>query len=180
MADDELILVLSGILKPFFYLMKQIKGFENYLINKDGEIFSKFTKTKITSHKDKNGYYRIRLVNEHGRKSVFIHRLLAMTFIPNPENKPCVNHIDCNKSNNDLSNLEWVTQQENIKHAWDNNKCYKSYETVKLAHKVTSKKLLDTNTNTIFNSISEAIRYYKIPSTTFYRLMNKTNQFKLI
>ena len=160
--------------------MKQIKGFENYLINEDGEIFSKFTKTKIISHKDKYGYLRIRLVNEYGRKSVFIHRLLAMTFIPNPENKPCVNHIDCNKSNNDLLNLEWATQKENIKHAWNNGKCTKNYESIKMAHKAVSKKVLDTNTNNVFNSISEAIRYYKIPSTTFYRLMNKSNQFKLI
>jgi hypothetical protein len=160
--------------------MKQIKGFENYLINEDGEIYSKFKNKKLKSQKDKNVYFKIRLYNEVERKTMFIHRLLALTFIPNPDNKPCVNHIDCNKSNNKLSNLEWSTQKENIKHAWDNGKCTKNYESIKMANKAVSKKVLDTNTNNVFNSISEAIRYYKIPSTTFYRLMNKSNQFKLI
>ena len=160
--------------------MKEIKGFENYLINEKGEIYSKFTKKLIASQKDKNGYARTRLVNKHGRKSVFIHRLLAMSFIDNPLNKPHVNHIDCNKSNNNLSNLEWCTHSENLKHAVLNGRCDRCFETIKLAHKKISKKLLDTETNIIYNSISEAIRTFKIPSTTFYRQMNKTNRFKTI
>lgn len=160
--------------------MKEIKGFENYLINKEGVIHSKFTNKEILSQKDKNGYVRTRLVNKHGRKSVFVHRLLAISFIDNPLNKPYVNHIDCNKSNNDLSNLEWCTQSENLKHAVFNGKCNKCYETIKLASQKISKKLLDTETNIIYNSISEAIRTFKIPSTTFYRQMNKTNRFKII
>jgi hypothetical protein len=160
--------------------MKQIKGFENYLINQNGEVYSLFSKKQIKSQKDKAGYLAISLSNKKERKRLFIHRLLAIAYINNPENKPCVNHLDGDKSNNNLCNLQWCTHEENIKHAWSNGLCYKNYETIKLAQKSISKKLLDTNTNTIFNSISEAIRYYNIPSTTFYRLMNKSTQFKLL
>jgi hypothetical protein len=66
------------------------------------------------SKQPKNGYFRIRL---NGKK-YSIHRLIAETFIPNPDNKPEVNHKDGNKLNNHISNLEWVTHSENTKHAF--------------------------------------------------------------
>lgn len=72
---------------------------------------------KILKHKTK-GYAGVTLSN--GKTKVYpnIHRLVAQAFVPNPNNKPCVNHIDGNKQNNCVTNLEWVNWDENIKHAY--------------------------------------------------------------
>ena len=67
-----------------------------------------------------NGYHSVVLRSECGvRLAIFIHRILALLFIPNPTNKPFVNHIDGNKLNNNIDNLEWCTHRENMQHAWD-------------------------------------------------------------
>lgn len=93
--------------------------YSGYIIFSDGRVYStksmKFLKEEIDSH----GYHRVKITFD-GRKDnrlVSVHRLVASAFISNPENKPDVNHIDGNKSNNNVSNLEWCTKSENIQHA---------------------------------------------------------------
>ena len=66
-----------------------------------------------------NGYLKVSLRCNGNRHTRNIHRLLAQTFIDNPKNLPCVNHIDGNKLNNSLSNLEWASYSRNIQHAYD-------------------------------------------------------------
>ncbi len=66
------------------------------------------------------GYKMIAIWNNGKHKTVNIHRAVAKLFIPNPENKRCVNHIDCDKENNHVNNLEWVTHAENTRHAIKN------------------------------------------------------------
>jgi hypothetical protein len=68
----------------------------------------------------KSGYVSVQIGHfAKGKKKVeYLHRLVAKYFIPNPENKPCVNHIDGNKKNNKASNLEWATYSENHRHAY--------------------------------------------------------------
>lgn len=67
---------------------------------------------------DEDGYLRAYINTRYKRTSYFVHRLVALAFIPNPENKPQVNHKDGNKQNNCVSNLEWATCKENINHSW--------------------------------------------------------------
>lgn len=69
---------------------------------------------------DRAGYYTVRLSKFGKVNTYYVHRLLALAFIPNPEMKPRINHKDLNKLNNSLENLEWVTHSENILHAYKN------------------------------------------------------------
>jgi len=99
-----------------------IKGYEGiYQLSKDGKVLSKArqgAKTKVL--KGARGEYLCVHLTKNGKtKKKRIHRLLAEMFIPNPDNKPQVNHKDGNKYNNSLENLEWVTNGENVKHAYD-------------------------------------------------------------
>lgn len=68
------------------------------------------------------GYYRVDLCKDGKRSTKKVHRLVAETFIPNPDNLPCVNHKDCNPSNNAVSNLEWCTYSYNTNYADANEK----------------------------------------------------------
>ena len=68
---------------------------------------------KISQWKDRTGYLQVTLHVDKQKKNFSIHRLIAMAFIPNPENLPCVNHIDCDRLNNKIDNLEWCTNMYN-------------------------------------------------------------------
>tara|TARA_R110000868_G_scaffold294_3_gene2413 strand:- start:1418 stop:1882 length:465 start_codon:yes stop_codon:yes gene_type:complete len=92
--------------------MTSIGGFENYKIYEDGKIINKFGK-ELKPYKNPDGYYQFILCKNGKRKCCRLNRLLALSFINNPENLPEVDHIDRNRSNNDLSNLQWVTKLEN-------------------------------------------------------------------
>ena len=92
---------------------------KDYFIDKEGNVYSKrkfnlLTKLKQykTGHK---GYVKVRI----NKKDYFVHRLVAIAYLNNPQKKDTVNHIDGDKSNNHLKNLEWCTKSENCKHAYD-------------------------------------------------------------
>lgn len=137
-------------------IWKDIPDYDGYQISNLGRL--KSLKRNIIMKCNKRGDYNsIGLYNKDGYKRFNIHRLVAQVFIPNPDNLPCVNHIDGNKLNNCVDNLEWCTHSENSKHAYNNNLL--KYETL-----FKSKKLnqYDLNGNFIktWNSQKEARKVY--------------------
>ena len=92
-----------------------INNFPNYSVSNLGNVKNNIT-NKIMRQNVKGGYKNISLTNDKKRTSCKVHRLVALSFIPNPDNKPTVNHKDKNKCNNVLDNLEWMTTEEQMQH----------------------------------------------------------------
>lgn len=115
-------------------IWKDVHGYEGiYKISNLGRILSlsrfihyvsgnhKYSKDRILkNHLFKNGYYYVSLSKNKMAKRFLLHRLLAEHFIPNPNNYPCINHIDTDQTNNSLHNLEWCTHKQNMEHAAKN------------------------------------------------------------
>ena len=94
----------------------KLLSLNDYEITKEGIIINKISNHIIKPQKNSKGYLRVIL----GKKKYFIHRLVAGKYIPNPNNFPQVNHIDGNKLNNNVNNLEWCTNYQNRQHALKN------------------------------------------------------------
>lgn len=102
-------------------MWKEIPGTQGiYSISDSGEVKNNRTDKTIKQSFYKNGYLGVGIVINGKQKRYRVHRLVAMTFLENPEKKTQVNHKDGNKTNNSVSNLEWATPQENMRHAYAN------------------------------------------------------------
>ena len=139
---------------------------ENYIITPNGKVLSNLNSNNNYQYKelklrsDKDGYLDVTLLyNEKGDRQPFrIHRLVALKYLQNLNNYNIVNHIDCDKTNNNVNNLEWSTVSMNTQHGYDNSR-YKYVKKVKAT--------LKDGTVHIFPSISHAARFfnYANPST---------------
>jgi len=94
-------------------IFKTIEGFENYSVSNLGNIANQKTGRILSISLYKNGYNKVNFSLNGKKYTKQVHRLVAKAFIENPCNKPCIDHIDNNKTNNNISNLRWVTKSEN-------------------------------------------------------------------
>lgn len=141
----------------------RVRSCDRYITYKNGVIrFHKGKEMKLG--KDRYGYYMVNLSN----RTYSVHRLVAQAFIPNPDNKPCIDHIDCNKTNNNVNNLRWVTHKENsnnpltLQHIGETSKGRSVSEETK--QKLREASLGRKHTEETKKKLSEAFRGEKSPS----------------
>ena len=165
---------------------KDIVGYENeYQINQFGEIRTLKDSPKLKKYdvlkpqiSKRNGYVYQMLYKNGKEKLLRVHRLVAMAFLPNPNNLPQVNHKDGNKQNNSVDNLEWCKQSDNMKHAYKNGLQIPSENQRKAiinTNKLKQKKVCQIKDGEIINTfsgISEASRQTKISISCISRCCN--------
>jgi len=151
----------------------EIKEWGNYKVNENGEVYSKPRKGgggTLKPAKGKNGYLFVTLYDKDRHKIFTIHRLIATYFIENDDhiNKTCVDHIDRNRTNNNINNLRWVTPKENannIAKGWGSigiNKCVKNgveYEYIRFVWKEDNKRR-SKNFKTIEDALTFQLEKY--------------------
>ena len=143
----------------------EIEGFENYEVSNLGKVRNIKSGRMLKPYLN-HGYLMLCLYGYNKRKNLLLHRIIATAFIDNHEEKPCVNHIDENKLNNDLSNLEWCTERENAIHGT---------RTKRVAEKLSQKVIqLDLNDNilNVFKSMRQAERETGIDATSISACCN--------
>lgn len=155
--------------------MKPINNFENYFITLDGKVINRTTKKykkPISNHSGK-GYLYVDLYKNGKRHRRYIHRLVAESYIENPENKLYINHKDGNPQNNNVDNLEWCTPLENVEHASKIIKTMTQYQVANERRKMPIRMLNKHTGEEIerFLSIREAERKTNIPSSNIVAML---------
>jgi hypothetical protein len=134
----------------------RVKSLARLTPNKHGKRLVKERILKPLSYDGKKPYDCVFLHSGGGKQTIFnIHRLVAEYFIPNPDSKEQINHIDGDKHNNTVSNLEWTTPLENTHHAWENGLCA-------AIGKRNARPVTNIETGETFDSIAAAARKYRV------------------
>lgn len=158
-------------------MKKVIESFPNYIITDSGVIYSKKSNKIMKQHLDKDGYLVLNLSNNGIKKQCRVHRLVAITFIPNPEGLATVNHINHNKLDNRVTNLEWLSNYDNAKDG-----C--KYAPKFFGEKATAAKLTQAQADQIrldyANGISrkELAQQYKITTASIGNVINNKTYCK--
>ena len=149
-----------------------IENYPNYAVSNKGNVMNISNKKIINNWSDFSQGYVSTSLSKDGKKKTFkTHRLVALAFIDNPEKKPYVNHIDGNKSNNEITNLEWVTAQENTLHAQENN--------LKSGNKPIVSTNIENGYKKTFYSIGECADYFNTNKGSIHRVLSgKRNKSK--
>ena len=159
---------------------KLVQGFENYLVSTLGSVKTIKGKFKKIVYDNKNSYGYVELWKNNKGKKFRIHRLVAETFIPNYTNKEQVNHIDGDKTNNCVTNLEWVTPKENIRHAINNNLSSIKYGSSNLSSKLKEEDVKFIRENAKVNiSVKELAKLYNVSTTNIYNILNNKKWLKM-
>ena len=163
-------------------IWKDIKGYEGkYQVSNLGRVrslydqnqFKKTHRIKLLKFNIRSGYYNVNLNNHRKRKSFQVHRLVAFAFIPNFDNKPIINHIDENRLNNKVDNLEWCTQKENVLHSK-----YKMYKPKKSKLPTSGEKYIIKRNR--YNKIFYEIYIYKNGKRTYLGRKNSLKEAILL
>ena len=140
--------------------MKEHPNHKEYIIHKNGEIIGK-SGLKLKSHTCNKGYCKVKV----DKVSRLVHRLVAETYLDNPNNLPQVNHIDGNKHNNNVENLEWCDATYNKQHfLYKQGITYQIYKDGKLFE--------ETNNLNLFS------KQHNVPKTSLYRYVDKNKSYK--
>jgi len=143
----------------------EIVGYENYLIYPDGKVYSKVSKRYLSSHPEGGGYLHVNLSKDGNKKNYKIHRLVGEHYIPNPDNKRCLDHINRIKTDNRIENLRWTTDSENLQNTGvsKNNKIgYKNICYEKSQDRYHYRKMINGQIHSkYFKTLEEAIAYKK-------------------
>ena len=164
---------------------KDIIGYEGlYQVSNWGRVkslnYKRTGKERLLNPKPNNkGYMRVTLYKNKIRTKHFVHRLVAQTFIPNPNNYPEVNHKDENPNNNHLDNLEWCDRKYNINYGTRRKRQSEKMKGRKHNNehkKKNGKKIINLDTREIFNSLREAGEKYNIAPQGIYRVCKGRNK----
>lgn len=143
-------------------IWKTIKGYEGiYEVSNKGRVRNRFNKI-LKGNISKDGYVHMRLYKNGALNEYLLHRLVLKTFSLEDDKRPYVNHIDGNKQNNNLENLEWVNRSENMKHA---------YKIGLASSDFCKKKIICIETGKVYPSIKECARELKLYNSSIVNVL---------